>query len=318
MIICLEGVDGSGKSTLATSILEALKTRFPEDKIIYKHATQIKSDVFTEYTDPLADYVPGSGVHYVLDRWHIGEEIYGPLYRGKSAFDTISFRWTELYLASKGMRTWLLVQTHEELQRRLAARGEDFIDLDDVLHIQNEYQRRLKLSPLFAKEVTPKKKDSELINIIINDAIYAEEQAVLYNSFGVNYTGRVSMMPRTILVVENKKINKNFDPRLNEESGLMLEMLADGFWQQFSIVSASSAEKLAEFLNEFLWSTSPIAYGPTVISRLKVNNVEYGEIKPPERSDYYTYHVEQISNQVGAVPVDTTSISTEVSFNYGL
>lgn len=318
MIICLEGVDGSGKSTLAESLLEELKTRFPGDKIIYKHATQIKSDVFTEYTDPLKDYIPGSGVHYVLDRWHIGEEIYGPLYREKSAFDTVSFRWTELYLASKGMRTWLLTQTHKELQRRLAIRGEDFIDLDDVLHIQDEYQRLLKLSPLFAKEITPQKKDKQLLSIIINDAIYNEEQAVLYKSFGVNYLGRVSIMPRTILVMENTKKNKDFDPRLNVDNSLMFEMLADGFWQQFSFVSAASAEKLAEFLNEFLWSTSPIAYGPTVVSRLKVNNVEYGEIEPPQRNDYYTYKIEQISNQVGAVPFDASNTDVSVSFNYGL
>lgn len=318
MIICLEGVDGSGKSTLALTLVEELKTRFPNDKVIYKHATQIKSDVFTEYTDPLKDYVPGLGIHYVLDRWHIGEEIYGPLYRGKSAFDTASFRWTELYLATKGMRTWLLVQTHRELQQRLAERGEDFVDLDDILHIQDEYQRLLPLSPLFAKEVTPKKKDKELINVIITDAVYAEEQAVLYQSFGVNYFGRVTMMPRTILVVENKKINKNFDPRLNTDSGLMLEMLADGFWQQFSVVSSFSAENLAKFLNEFLWSTCPIAYGPTVISRLKVNNVEYGIIKPPVRDEYYTYHVEQISNQVGAIPVDISTTDITIPFNYEL
>lgn len=318
MIICLEGVDGTGKSTLASSIVKELEQRYPNDQVIYKHATQIKSDVFTEYTEPLSDYVPGSGIHYVLDRWHIGEEIYGPLYRGESKFDVASLRWTELFLASKGMRTWLLTQTHEELQKRLTDRGEDFIDLDDILHIQDEYKRLTLLSPLFAKEITPKKKDPELVTIIIKDAEYAEQQAILYNSFGVNYFGRVTIMPRTVLVVENKKINKNFDPRLNEDSKLLLEMLADGYWQQFSVVSASSAEKLAEFLNEFLWSTSPVAYGPTVISRLKLNNVEFGEIKPPENNQYYTYHIEQVANKVGAVEVTSVNTESEVSFNYGL
>lgn len=317
MIICLEGVDGTGKSTLASAIVKELEQRFPDDQVIYKHATQIKSDVFTEYTEPLQDYIPGGGVHYVLDRWHIGEEIYGPLYRGESKFDKASLRWTELFLASKGMRTWLLVQEHDELKKRLEARGEDFIDLDDILHIQDEYKRLTLLSPLFAKEIQPKKKDPHLVDIIINDAVYAEQQASLYMSFGVKYFGRVTIMPRTILVVENKKINENFDPRLNDDSRVMLEALADGYWQQFSVVSASSAEKLAEFLNEFLWSTSPVAYGPTVISRLRLNNVEFGEIKPPEDTQYYTYHVEQIANQVGAVEVTDEPIN-EVPFSYGL
>lgn len=316
MIICLEGVDGSGKSTLAEALVKELEHRYPGERVIYKHATQIKSDVFTEYVDPLKDYEPNVGIHYVLDRWHIGEEIYGPLYRGKSAFDTVSFRWTELYLATKGMRTWLLVQTDEELRRRLALRGEDFIDIDDILYIQEEYQRLLKFSPLFAKEVTPHKKDKELINLIIKDAVYAEQQAVLYQSFGVNYFGRVSIMPRTVLVLENTKKNKNFDPRLNFDNGLMLEMLADGFWQQFSFVTSNSADKLAEFLNEFLWSTSPVAYGPTVIARLKANNIEHAVIEPPYKSEYYTYKVEQASNQVGAIPLDGSNTDIAISTGY--
>jgi hypothetical protein len=309
MIICLEGVDGTGKSTLAQSLLEEMTKRFPDDEFVYKHATQIKSDVFTEYTDPLKDYIPGSGIHYILDRWHIGEEIYGPLYRGKSAFDKVSLRWTELYLASIGMRTWLLTQENIELQKRLTQRGEDFISLDHVMYIQDEYKKMLKHSPLFAKEITPKKNDSYIVDLIIKDAEYAEKQVLLYKSFGVKYFGRVNTMPRTVLVVENKKINENFDPHLNPDSSLMLEMLADGYWQQFSVVTANSAEKLAEFLNEFLWSTSPIAYGPTVISRLQANNVEFGVIKPPERSDYYTYHVEQVSNTVGAIEPDEVPVN---------
>ena len=301
MIICLDGVDGTGKSTLAAAIVKELELRYPQDTVVYKHATQIKYDTYTEYIDPFKDYEPGSGVHYVLDRWHIGEEIYGPLYRGKSAFNTVSWRWTELYLASIGMRTWLLTQQNKELQRRLIARGEDFIKLDDVLFIQDEYKRILQHSPVFAKEITPKKYDPYIVDLVIKDALYTEQQAVLYNSFGVNYFGRVNMMPRTILVVENKKINQNFDPRLNYDSAVMLETLADGYWQQFSVVSFNSAEKLADFLNEFLWSTSPIAYGPTVISRLRANKVEFGEIKPPELNKYYTYHVEQVSNTVGVL-----------------
>ncbi len=304
MIICFDGVDGTGKSTFAQNVVQELKNRFPKDTVLYKHATQIKKDVYTEYADLFETYVPNSGVHYVLDRWHIGEQIYGPLFRGKSAFTDISFRWMELFLASKGMRTWLMTQPESVIKERLENRGEDFISLDQVAFIQKEYQRITPHLPTFAKEISPVGFDKFLIDVVIKDAIYTDNQAALYQNFGVNYTGRVNIMPRTILVVENKKINKNFDPRLNPDSALMLSLLADGYWNQFAIVSSSNSEKLAHFLLEFVWSASPIAYGSTVLSRLKAFNVPHGEIKPPEANDYYTYHIEQISNQVGALPIE--------------
>lgn len=313
MIICLDGVDGTGKSTFAGDIVKAIKSKFPDDVVIYKHATQIKEDVFTEYAKLFENYIPGGGVHYVLDRWHIGEEIYGPLFRGKSAFDKVSFRWMELFLASKGFRTWLLTQPEDLIHSRLTSRGEDFINLDQIDFIQEEYKRITPHLPTFAKEISPIGYDQILIDVVVKDAVYAEQQAVLYQNFGVNYFGRVNTMPRTILVLENKKINKNFDPKLNENNAKILEMLSDGYWQQFAFVTSSNAEKLAYFLTEFLWSTSAITYGETVISRLKQFNVPFGVIKEPYESEYYTNHVEQVSNEVGKV-----ESSVDLSISQGL
>lgn len=314
MIICLDGVDGTGKSTLAKNIVKAIENKYPDDVVIYKHATQIKDDVYSEYANLFMDYIPGGGVHYVLDRWHIGEEIYGPLFRGKSAFDKVSFRWMELFLASKGMRTWLLTHPENVIQKRLKDRGEDFISPEQVEFIQSEYQRICKHLPTFAKEISPVGFDQILIDVIIKDAVYVENQAALYQNFGVNYFGRVNIMPRTILVLENKSINKNFDPRINEDAALMLDLLADGYWQQFSTATSSNAEKLANFLKEFLWSTSPLAYGPTVINRLKAFDVPFGIIKAPYQSDYYTNHVEQESNNVGKVEVQEET-NDDISIN---
>lgn len=308
MIICLDGVDGTGKSTLANHIVTAVQKKFPDDKVIYKHATQIKNDVYTEYAQLFEEYIPGSGIHYILDRWHIGEEIYGPLFRGQSAFDKVSFRWLELFLASKGMRTWLMTQPEDLIQERLEERGEDFIRFDQINYIQKEYQRIVKHLPTFAKEISPIGYDQFLIDVIIKDAIYTEHQAALYQNFGVNYFGRVNIMPRTALVVENKKINKNFDPRLNKDSAKMLELLADGYWQQFAVISSSNVENIFKIFNEFLWSTSPVAHGETVISRLKHINLPFGIIEPPHDSAYYTNQVEQASNNVGKIELKEEDI----------
>lgn len=297
MIICLDGVDGSGKSTLADQIVKELEKRYPEDTVIYKHATQIKDDVYTEYADLFNNYKPNSGTHYVLDRWYLGEEIYGPLYRGKSAFDTVSFRWVDLFLASKGFRLWLVTQTEELLSTRLTSRGEDFLKMEDISFVQNKYKELVKKATTFAKEISPKNYDTDLLNIIIKDAVYAEQMANVYATQGVNYFGRTFTMPRTILVLENKKNNKNFDPRINEDARKILEVLPEGYWNTFSVVSSGNLDVLEEFLNNFLWSTNPVAYGETVVARLKYKNVEFSEIKPPEVSDNYSYHIRVMADR---------------------
>jgi hypothetical protein len=318
MIICLDGVDGSGKSTLANRIVAELRKRYPEDKVILKHAVQIKTDVYTEYTEPFTDYVPGSGVHYVLDRWHIGENIYGPLYRKKTAFNIVSYRWTELFLASLGMRTWLVNQTLEVLKSRLSDRGEDFLQDKHIQYVKDQYENLVPSSVTYAKTIVVDPKDDELIDIIIRDAIYSEQRAQLFKSLGVNYFGRTNVDPRTILVVENKKSNKNFDPRINKDAAKMLTVLPEKFWQTFAVVSSGSLDKLEEFLTEVVWSASALAYGETVVARLKLRNIPFSEIKPPEVTSNYSYHIRVMSDRVGKIEETTVGNSViieEVSRN---
>lgn len=78
MFIALEGPDGAGKSTLAQAIADAT----PGTEIV--HFSQLKQNPLDEYVYALEDYSPGKGGNLVTDRWHIGEDIYGPLYRGES------------------------------------------------------------------------------------------------------------------------------------------------------------------------------------------------------------------------------------------
>lgn len=311
MIICLDGVDGSGKSTLAAQIKQELEKRYPNDKIISKHAVQIKSDVYTEYYEPFAQYKPGAGYHFILDRWHWGENIYGPLYRGKTAFDTVSFRWIELYLSSIGMRTWHVTQSLETILSRLDSRGEDFLENKHIQYVLDEYTALTKRAsgipqlPTYAKTISPNGPDPELVDFIIKDAVYAEQRAKTFKELSSNYLGRTFIDPRTVLVVENTKNNKNYDPRINKDAAKMLKILPNGFWETFSVVSSNNIDKLDEFLTEYIWSASPLAYGDTVKARLKFKNIPFSEIKPPEVTVNYSYHIRVMSDRVGKVDVYT-------------
>lgn len=91
MIILLEGPDGSGKTTLAKEI-ERLggATRL--------HAGKPGPEPLVDYIAPIAD----RDTFYVLDRWHVGELVYGPLHRGGSRLTPAGARAINELLASRG------------------------------------------------------------------------------------------------------------------------------------------------------------------------------------------------------------------------
>lgn len=172
MLITLEGVDGAGKSGLAFDIAAELKKRYPNDKVDYLHAGPLKTDAYEAYLEPLKDYKPNTGVHYVLDRWHVGERIYGPLYRGKSKVDDATWVWLELKFAALGMTTWHVTQQLSVIRERLAARGEDFLQDEHVEHVHGEFYRHLTLanSATFRGRVEPEGDNGRLVEQIISSA----------------------------------------------------------------------------------------------------------------------------------------------------
>lgn len=132
MFIFLEGVDGSGKSSLATEIARQLREKYPLDEVSERHSGPLDSDPIDEYAFSLEFYVPGSGRHIVADRWHWGEMVYGPIYRGGSAMNDPTFFWIDAYLSAKGAYGVLVTNTLETINQRLESRGEDFLQPEHV------------------------------------------------------------------------------------------------------------------------------------------------------------------------------------------
>lgn len=137
MLIVLEGVDGAGKSTLTERLCDTLGPG-----ALRLHSGPLESDPLREYEWRLKDYVPGSGQHVVCDRWHVGELIYGPLYRGQSRLTEPMRRHVEMYLDRLGAHKLVVSGSITTILSRLTSRGEDYLQpnhLGMVWDFYNEY-----------------------------------------------------------------------------------------------------------------------------------------------------------------------------------
>jgi thymidylate kinase len=148
MLIILEGADGTGKTTVATGLLDLTGAQM-------MHASQPKGNWVEEYVDPLLGYQPRQTTaahrqigdvlpeaghnHLVCDRWHWGEVIYGPLYRGASILDEDAFVYMSHFLNSKGALIIHMWNTEDVIRKRWDERGEDFLQPEHLAQVLTKY-----------------------------------------------------------------------------------------------------------------------------------------------------------------------------------
>jgi thymidylate kinase len=163
LVIC-EGTDGSGKTTLANTL--AIMTRGK-----YLHAGPPKRHPLVEYTEPLSSYAPGTGQDLICDRWHVGELVYGPLYRGRSGLTHNQFRAVEDLLREKGALLVLCDEPIGVLVERLTARGEQ-PNADDLT------REAVVFHDVFGRSALPKAVFDGSVRKVISMGRTCEEYAV--------------------------------------------------------------------------------------------------------------------------------------------
>lgn len=144
MLIIVEGCDGVGKSTLA----ENLAARLGGAKVL--HLGPPKRHPLEETVLELDWYRPGDeGEHVIVDRFHLGEMIYGPIYRGESKLGPLGgpeHKWVDLWLKSRGALQVVLTADLKTVEERIGVRGDDFVKHEHLAQILREYARAAQLS----------------------------------------------------------------------------------------------------------------------------------------------------------------------------
>jgi Thymidylate kinase len=138
MIILLEGPDGAGKTTLAQQLVVDLTETGKNVRLLRRGP--IQNDVFTEYLRPLDELVGKSmDTIWILDRWHVGEHIYGPLLRGKSELTVRQSAYLEMVLQTFGCHFMHITCTTQTLLDRWDVRPDGLVKREWLSEVHDHY-----------------------------------------------------------------------------------------------------------------------------------------------------------------------------------
>lgn len=279
MLVILEGVDGAGKTTMA----ETLRGLAPETKILHKGP--LTRDVISEYTLDIQHYRPGRGEDVVCDRWHLGEQVYGPILRGESAFTRSSFVHVEKALQARGA---LLVHLDQELgvlRSRLRARGDDLVNEGMLGDLQRGYRTALRESRVPRLTFDGRWDVEQLTEIVLRSARHLEEACVKLNPF-TTYVG--DPHPRYLLLGETR--NENFKSDVVPEAAFTPASATSGKYLLDHLTStelygcglANACEEDVGELWETLGKPPTVALGVHATGACRESGIEFGAVPHPQ------------------------------------
>lgn len=278
MLIVIEGVDGAGKTTLAEALVEVLKDHKPTKLL---HRGPLEFDPLVEYELDLDDYRPAFGQHVVCDRWHWGEDIYGPLYRAGSRLTPAIRTHVELFLQSRGAVFLLMCQSRTEIHRRLDERGETFLRDEHRNDVIESYY--VMAASSLIKTTAVNTSAPEIVQLIVHDAWRQEQDASALNVFPT-YVG--PRRPAYLLLGERRNPLKSgghlaaFVPYGGTSGAYLLEHVPADVRQSLGLANAMEEDVHA------LWCTLEhprvVTLGREAHERCNLADVPHGAVPHPQ------------------------------------
>jgi hypothetical protein len=141
MVIIIEGLDKCGKTFLSNYIVENYEFRY------LKCNQPKKGGPYKEYRK-IIDGISKEPGDYVIDRMHLGEFVYGPIYRGKSGLTQEDFKDLENRLIELGTILIYCYDIENNIAKRFKEEKEEFADVKKIKKMLEFYNKILKETKL--------------------------------------------------------------------------------------------------------------------------------------------------------------------------
>lgn len=275
MLIIIEGPDGAGKSTLAHALVR-------DYGYGYVHFSQPKQD-------PLLEYLP-AWTHedkLVVDRFHLGEGVYGPLYRGKDGLGPLSRWYVDQWLESRGAVLVLKTADVDTLVKRCERRGEDYLQMVDMPKVVEAFDTQLEASVVSNKMRNPTPKQ-------VNDRAYHRQSLWRPLKVFPTYLGR--RYPGVLLVGDTPESPSGksvlphvpFAPLPNSCGRWMWEALyLDPEFRRVGCINSANVD--LQRLYRALGTPRVVALGNMASARLQEQGVPHGMVPHPQYAKRFHY-----------------------------
>lgn len=156
-VFLLEGCDGAGKTTLAGHLDNMSGASYIE----HLHFSQPKTDsVWIEYAGPIIaaaariSLIDEDG-WLIIDRAHISEMVYGPMFRGRVIGKRWEWRKLEKLLDDLNTTRLFVNPGRKTIQKRLKARGDEFVNMTQAYQLSLKYNQLLLNNPKWTRVDAP-------------------------------------------------------------------------------------------------------------------------------------------------------------------
>lgn len=194
-IIILEGENKTGKTTLANYFVDKYKFKVLK-------CSQPSGDPYIEYME-IIKKLGRMNKKIVVDRFYLGEFVYGPIYRGKSGLTKKQMMNIELKLLSLGVKIIYCHDTVKNIGKRFEEEGEEFATTNKIGRSLKLFDNILASSILpIIKHQMKTKNDLFNINGQLNELAFRQYSRPFKTAIG-NTTN-----PKIILIGRNQE-NEN-------------------------------------------------------------------------------------------------------------
>lgn len=333
MLIVLEGCDGAGKTTLAQQLVKEAELRGWEGEVWHRGVPmrhpleEYEWDLEQDYARTPAER---SRRLLVADRWHLGQLVYGPLYRKDLKDFDLACAWhVDAKLQSLGAVQLIMSPPLEVIRERLAIRGEDYLKEGHVQYVHEAYESMTRCrcdeftgSPLscighgfFSRSfsILRESLDDDDVRVLVDTAACRSERVDALTPFST-YVG--PRYPEILLLGDRHNGSDRREPEPTDYDAAFVPYGGtSGRWLCQTIVQTSLHEHnigVANANQEDVWSLTEALHHPKIVAlgqlahdALVNRGIVHGWVPHPQFAR--RFHHDNRSEYAGAILEAATS-----------